>query len=147
MCAFPPVADDLTTQYAGSYLVAVQNPISFYLDLVDRAAFLKAESRQPVGQFDTPFTPLFAPSLLGVPLLALTPTSSIAWDIIAGLTLATSFVCWVAVAMFYMKRVYAYREQLGIKIDPPDRRLAVVILMGVGLAFAYAFWQVFSPSA
>jgi hypothetical protein len=123
----------------------VQNPISFYLDMVDGAAFDQAESGEPVGQYDAPFTPLFVPWLVGVPLLALTPTSSIAWIIIAGLTLAASALCWVAVWRFYMRRVYAHRQQLGTERERPDRRLTALILGATALCLGYAIWRTFSP--
>lgn len=124
----------------------MRNPISFYLDFVDGAAFDQAESGEPVGQYDAPFTAFFVPWLVGVPLLAITPTSSIAWVIIAGLTLAASAICWIAVWRFYMKRVHAYRHQLGSERERPDGRLTVLILVATLLGLAYAFWQAFSPS-
>ena len=33
-----------------------------------------------------------------------------------------------------MKRVYAYRQQLGTERERPDRRLTVLILVATGLA-------------
>ena len=121
----------------------MQNPISLYLDTVDGAAFDQAESGEPVGQYDAPFAPLFAPWLVGVPLLALTPTTSIAWVIVAALTMAASALCWIAIWRFYMKRVYAYRQQLGTERERPDLRLTVLILVATGSALTYAFWQAF----
>lgn len=124
----------------------MQNPISFYLDMVDGAAFDQAESGEPVGQYDAPWTPMFVPWLVGAPVLAVTPTSSIAWLIVAGVTLAASAACWIAVWRFYMKRVYAYRRPLGTERERPDRRLTVLILAATVLALLYVFWQAFSTS-
>jgi hypothetical protein len=90
----------------------VRNPVGLYLDYIDGTAFDLAESGMSISAWDPPRAPFAVPVLLGYPLIRLAPTTGVAWAILA-VTTAVAIVCWVTVFRFYLKRVYAYRRQLG----------------------------------
>jgi hypothetical protein len=114
----------------------VQNPFTLYLKRVDRTAFDHAQSAEPVGQFDFPVAPLFAPLLIGILLGSLLPTGSAAFYTIVGITLATAFVGWASVWKFYINRVRAYREQLGTERGLRHQRLGTIYLALAAVAVA-----------
>lgn len=114
----------------------MRNPVKWYLELVDGDAFDKAQSGNPVSQYEAPFLPLLFPWLIGGPLLPLLPPSS-RWGIaVFGTTFALSVLCWGAVAWFWYRRVEIYRDEKGVKIE--RRPYAFVLLIGIALAVSIA---------
>ena len=91
----------------------MRGPLGFYVELVDGAAFDKAESGETIGQFGAPILPLLFPWVLGGPALAFLRLSKNWSDVVFGATIAASIVCWCGFAFFYYRQVQRYRKQLG----------------------------------
>jgi hypothetical protein len=92
------------------------NPLSFYLDTVDTSAFDKAQSGQPIGQYDAPFLPLIMPWVIGGPVLAFAHLSEVINFVIIVVCMAASMCCWAAGTIFYYRRVKRHRVELGIEL-------------------------------
>ena len=89
----------------------MRSPARFYTELVDGAAFDKAESGERVTQYDVPVAPLLFPWVVAGPALALLRLNDFWSTIVFSTGLAASVGSWAAFALFYYRRVQHYRRQ------------------------------------
>lgn len=90
------------------------NPIAFYIETLDTAAFNKAESGRMISQHDVPLLPTIAPWFVVGPIVALIGSENMVAGLLIMGGLILSVVGNVLTTLFYYRRVKTYRQQIAV---------------------------------